>query len=323
MPKDISHVLAADIGGTSSRFALFAAGENLTLLEQVKLVTSGFDNFRDLIGEALSGLGAPSLQGAVLAVAGPVEGDRFCRPPNIGYIMDLDDLPSDYLPKRTVMINDFAAQAHGCRLFWEDRSVAVTPGRMNVSLTQAVIGPGTGLGKTALVPDGRGGYALCASEGGHAAFPFNGPEEHRFQEFALEVLEEPYVRWESVVSGSGLALVHQFLTGEKLTPADVAAGLTPESPTAEWFARFLGRACRDYVLEVLARGGLFISGGVVAKNHLLLIHPAFMKEFLSSATHADLLARVPIRLVTDQQVALWGAASHSVSLLKRSAQKHR
>jgi len=323
MPKDISRILVADIGGTSSRFALFSAGEELMLLDQVKLVTSGFDNFRDLIGEALSGLGAPSLQAAVLAVAGPVEHDRFCRPPNIGYIMDLDALPPDLLPKRTVMINDFAAQAHGCRLFWEARSIAVTPGRMDVGLTQAVIGPGTGLGKTALVPDGRDGYALCASEGGHAALPFSGAEERRFQDFALEVLGEPYIRWESVVSGSGLALVHLFLTGEDLAPADVAAGLTPVSPTAEWFARFLGRACRDYVLEVLARGGVFISGGVVAKNHLLLIHPAFMKEFLSSATHADLLARVPIRLVTDQQVALWGAASHGLSLLKRSTPKHR
>jgi glucokinase len=255
----------------------------------------------------------------VLAVAGPVEGDRFCRPPNIGYIMDLDDLPSGFLPNRTVMMNDFAAQAHGCRLFWEERSTTVTPGRMDVSLTQAVIGPGTGLGKTALVPVGSEGYALCASEGGHAALPFNGDLEHRFQEFALEVLGEPYVRWESVVSGSGLALIHLFLTGEKLAPAEVAAKLTPESPTAAWFARFFGRACRDYVLEVLARGGLFISGGVVTRNHLLLIHPAFMKEFLSSATHSDLLARVPIRLVTDQQVALWGAASHGLSFLSHSA----
>lgn len=323
MSSDTSCILVADIGGTSSRFALFSAGEDLMLLDQVKLVTSGFDSFQDLIGKALSGLGAPSLQAAVLAVAGPVEHDRFCRPPNIGYIMDLDALPSGLLPNRTVLINDFAAHAHGCRLFWEERSAAVTPGRMDLNLTQAVIGPGTGLGKTALVPDGKGGYSLCASEGGHAALPFTGAEEHCFQEFALKVLGEPYVRWESVVSGSGLSLIHLFLTGEKLAPADVAAGLTPVSPTAVWFARFFGRACRDYVLEVLARGGLFISGGVVAKNHLLLIHPEFMKEFHSSATHTDLLARVPIRLVADQQVALWGAASHGLSLLKRSAQEHR
>ena len=321
MPKDTALILAADIGGTSSRFALFSAGEDLTLLDQVKLATSGSGDFPDLMGKALSGLGTPRVQAAVLAVAGPIEDDRFCRPPNIGYIMDLDALPPDLLPKRTILINDFAAHAHGCRLFLEERSATVTPGRMDVNLTQAVIGPGTGLGKTALVPDGKGGYSLCASEGGHAALPFNGAEEYCFQEFALKILGEPYVRWESVVSGSGLALIHLYLTGEKLTPAEVAAGLAPDSPTAVWFARFLGRACRDYVLEVLARGGLFISGGVVAKNHLLLIHPAFMKEFHSSATHTDLLARVPIRLVADQQVGLWGAASQGLSLLKRSARE--
>lgn len=318
MGKNFGMILAADIGGTTSRFALFES-EGPRLVVERELATHGFGSFRDLTEKALADLGPNQAQAAVLAVAGPVERGRSCRPPNIAYRLDLDGLPPGLLPDKAVLINDFAAQAHACRLHGEERSLEAVPGHMDASLTQAVIGPGTGLGKAALVPDGRGGYVVCGSEGGHAAFPFSGAEERRFHRFALEALGEPYVRWESVVSGPGLALTHRFLTEEDLSPSEAAAALTPDSLTTEWFSRFLGRACRDYVLEVLALGGLFISGGVAAKNPMLLKHPAFLAEFRLSATHADLLGKVAVRLVVDQHAGLWGAAAHGLTLLERTA----
>ncbi len=302
-------ILAADIGGTSGRFALFSSGPALKLEKQAVIPTAGHGSFAALMADALGSLGSPRIDAAVLAVAGPVKRGRFCRPPNIGYDFDLDALAPGLVPAGAVLINDFTAQAHGCRLFGENRSIPVLPGFMNDSLTQAVVGAGTGLGKAALVPDGHGGFVVCGSEGGHAAFPFNGQEERDFQRFALDALKEPYVRWESVVSVSGLALTHRYLTGEDLHPAEAAGRLSHDAATMRWFARFLGRALRDYVLEVLARGGLYISGGVAAKNPSLVEHPAFREEFLSSATHADILAAIPARLVADQSVGLWGAAS--------------
>lgn len=312
-----SIILAADIGGTSGRFALFAAEPGLGLEKQAVIPTAGHESFEALLTDALDALGPARIDAAVLAVAGPVKGGRFCSPPNIAYDFDLDALPPGLVPAGAVLVNDFTAQAHGCRAFGEARSHPVLPGVMDAGLTQAVVGAGTGLGKAALVPDGRGGFAVCGSEGGHAAFPFNGPEEADFQRFALDALGEPYVRWESVVSGSGLALTHRYLTGEDLDPAGAAERLSSDAATTRWFARFLGRALRDYVLEVLARGGLYISGGVAAKNPRLVEHPAFREEFLSSATHPELLAAVPARLVTDQSVGLWGAAACAVGMLAR------
>ncbi|WP_243360013.1 glucokinase [Fundidesulfovibrio terrae] len=319
MSKDFEIILAADIGGTRARFALFETGGGVRLAHRVELETARHASFAGLLQaalEALAGHGTvPSA--AVLAVAGPVERGRFCRPPNIAYAMDLDTLEPGLLPAHSVLINDFAAQAHGCRLFGQERSQEVLPGAMDPSLTQAVLGPGTGLGKAALVPDGRGGYVVCGSEGGHAAFPFNGPEEQRFQDFVLEITGEPYVRWEGVVSGQGLALLHRFLSGRKVSPAEAEASLEASSPVCGWFARLLGRACRDYVLEVMATGGLFISGGVAARNPVLLEHPEFTNEFRLSATHARLLGNVPVRLVRDQDVGLWGAATVGAALLGR------
>jgi len=333
MNKDCACVLAADIGGTSSRFALFGKGEFPSPGSQVTLPTAGYATFPDLVLSAMEGLGSPRVYSAVLAVAGPVERGRFCLPPNIGHPFDLDAVTPGLLPESTLMINDFTAQAHGCRLLCREEKhlgveqsghasfgqsgphvLTVLPGRMDPALTQAVVGPGTGLGKAALVPDGGGGYLVCGSEGGHAAFPFDGVRETDFQEFARGLLGEPYVRFESVVSGSGLALVHRYHTGRAASPAEASAELGDNPAVAEWFARFLGRACRDYVLEVLARGGLYISGGVASKNPMLLSHPAFLAEFRSSAIHPDLLDRVPVRLVTDQLIGLRGAAALAWSL---------
>ncbi|MFP5240062.1 MAG: glucokinase [Acidobacteriota bacterium] len=308
-------VLAADIGGTSGRFALFAVGgESLAMAARAELPSAAAGSFEALIRSGLDAL-APSARGlpapaaAVLAVAGPVKKGRSCLPPNIPYTLDLDLLPSGLLPQASLLVNDFTAQAHGCRHLGVEGSEEVLAGTLDIAETQAVIGPGTGLGKAALIPDGLGGFVVGGSEGGHAAFPFNAGEERNFQDFALKATGEPFIRWETVVSGSGLALLHRWLTGEALAPAQVAASLSAKDATTEWFARFLGRACRDYVLEVVARGGLYVSGGVAAKNPLFLSHQAFGQEFRASHTHPELMAGVGVRLVRDQNVGLWGAAA--------------
>ena len=308
-------VLAADIGGTNGRFALFAVGgESLAMAARVELPSSSAGGFEALVRSALdalapSGRGLPAPAAAVLAVAGPVKTGRSCLPPNIPYTLDLDLLPPGLLPQASLLVNDFTAQAHGCRTLGAERSDVVLQGAMDAAETQAVIGPGTGLGMAALIPDGRGGFVVGGSEGGHAAFPFNPGEERLFQDFVLKLTGEPFARWETVVSGSGLALLHRWLTGENLAPAQVAASLSTEDATTEWFARFLGRACRDYVLEVVARGGVYVSGGVAAKNPLFLTHRAFEREFRASHTHPELMAGVGVRLVRDQNVGLWGAAA--------------
>ncbi len=289
-------------------------GESLALAARVELPSAAAGGFEALVRSAMdalapSGRDLPAPSAAVLAVAGPVRQGRFCLPPNIPYTLDLDLLPSGLLPASSLLVNDFTAQAHGCRVLGVEGSDPVLPGTMDAAETQAVVGPGTGLGKAALIPDGRGGFVVGSSEGGHAAFPFNAGEERLFQDFVLRATGEPFARWETVVSGSGLALLNRYLTGEVLAPAQVSASLNAEAATTEWFARFLGRACRDYVLEVVARGGVYVSGGVAAKNPLFLSHWAFEREFRASHTHPELMAGVGVRLVRDQNVGLWGAAA--------------
>lgn len=315
----LRHILAADIGGTNSRFAHFAVGSDARpeLVSTVWLATPEAGSFVELLAgleRTDFDLRPEKADAAVFAVPGAVVGRRPVRFANIDWALDLEALVEAYGLSRSACINDFLAQAHGCRLLG-NTAEPILPGTMDPSQVQAVIGAGTGLGHAALIPMGPGRVMGLPSEAGQAAFPFSGPEETAFGEFLCRQTGENYARGDSVASGSGLAHLHQFLTGETRTPAEVGAALSPQSRTTALFARFFGRVARQYVLGLVAAGGVYISGGVAAKNPLVVTHPEFAREFYDSPTYGHLLRTVPVRLVRDAHVGLYGAARVALDLL--------
>jgi glucokinase len=74
--------------------------------------------------------------------------------------------------------------------------------------------------------------------------------------------------------------------------------------------------CRNYALETLSLGGLYIAGGVAARNPELIQRTAFRKEFRSSDTLTHILEKIPVFLITDQNSGLWGAAQFGLQKLK-------
>lgn len=318
----MKHILAADIGGTNSRFGHFIleTDAGLELNGTRWLETRRATSFANLLEQLKqSDFSLPPDQGdiAVLAVAGPVTGGVYSNPPNIRWDIDLSDDRGRYNLPPCLLINDFVAQAYACRSPLIQSALQVKSGKIDSSAPLAVVGAGTGLGMAALVPDGDGGYVAVPSEGGHCVFPFESPAEFEFMQFVIEELDAAYVETEFVVSGRGLSIVHQFLTGAKLTPAEIGAGLTPDSETLEWAARFYGRVSRNYALQVLALGGIYIAGGVAAKIPLLVKHPAFVREFTKSSTMAPMLQNIPVFLNTDEESGLWGAAFLAAQKLRQ------
>lgn len=314
-------ILAADIGGTSSRFADFEfTATGLTKRNVVWLRTDDAHSLGDLLA-ALPATGfelaASAADLAVFAIAGPIEEGVFSKPPNIEWSVDLRTLGEFVALNRSVLINDFLAQAFAPLSEVGQRALTILAGTPSARGTIAVIGAGTGLGKAFLVPDGRGGFVGAPSEGGHANFAPETPREQEFAAFLATRFGAPFAEWEFVVSGPGLSALHEFLTGEQLLPKDVAAKFAHASETLAWFARFYGRVCRCFALETLALGGLYIAGGVAAKNPEIVKHPEFSREFRSSKTMAEILARIEVRLVDDEDSGLWGAAAYAVEELRR------
>lgn len=312
-------ILAADIGGTHCRFARFRLDANdwLSLAASVRLKTAALESSAAMLAaldRAGIGLDPATVDAAVFAVPGAVVGRRV-RFANIAWDLDLDVLEGAFPRAYVACVNDFLAQALGCRTVAVATAERIRPGEMDPRRIQGVMGAGTGLGHAALLPLPGGGELPLASERGQTAMAFGDAVEQAFSRYLCRLTGEPYPRMDSVLSGSGLARLHCFLTGEHLPPAEVGARLTPESRTTALFARFFGRAARDFALTVLPTGGLYLCGGVAAKNPVLVRHPEFAREFLDSSTYGDFLADIPVRLVRNENTGLFGAARYGVSLL--------
>jgi len=310
---DVKKILAADIGGTHARFGFFEAdpkaGLSLTAVNWLETKKSA--SFAELIKALVKSdfpLAPKDADAVVIAIAGPVEAGVRSDPPNISWNIDLSNAPNDFGFKRFFLINDFTAQAYACRSKVMEDASQILPGKIDLEAAAAVIGAGTGLGKAALAPDGHGGYVALPTEGGHSLFPFVTDREFEFFRFVQKTTGKELVIGDMVVSGGGLSLLHLFLTGENLSPAKVAATFSPRSETLAWAARFYGRTCRNFALETLAMGGVYVTGGVAAKTPVLVTHEIFAKEFRHSETHGELLRNIPVFLNVNQDSGLWGAA---------------
>ncbi len=318
----VRHILAADIGGTNCRFALFRHDGSLELLRTAWSLTEGLCDLGDVLGAcARSGLEflPQEADAVVLAVAGPVDGLR-AQTTNARLALDLTEAARRHGLHRIRLVNDFEAQAHACLTFpgQTARPVleAAAPAAVPRTGRKAVIGAGTGLGTASLVFQDSGTWLALPAEGGHAAFPFVGPEEAAFEAHVRRAFDLPFVRGDDVLTGRGLALLHGFLEGEQLSPEEVARkALQAPSQTLVWFSRFLARMCRDWTLNTLCRGGLYIAGGIAAKNPLIVDCPSFADEYYTSPQHAGLLRTVPVWLVTDGNSGLWGAADIGCAML--------
>ncbi|MGL1862232.1 MAG: glucokinase [Pseudodesulfovibrio sp.] len=313
----MAKILAADIGGTNSRFALFNSSDGeLVMEDSIWLDTHGAASFSELLEQlwASEFSAVPGdFESAALAVAGAVCHGVECRfLPNAPWGVDLRAV--NFGTQKACLLNDFAAQAFACRTRAVDDAVVIQDGKADDEGVIGVIGAGTGLGYSALLHDEKGWTAL-PSEGGHMAFPFTGKEEFEYSEFNRRESGRNWAEGDSVVTGLGLRLVHKYLTGEDLTPKEISRKITPESLTTKWYARFYGRACRNWALALMAHGGLFIAGGIAAKNPMFVNVPEFLEEFHNTHVYSDFLHSVPIKLNANEESGLLGAGFYAAQLL--------
>ncbi len=309
-------ILVADIGGTNSRFAIFQSeGETLHFVEDIWLRTNDYNSFEELVSHLSDLNGHFSLSHfsiLVFAVPGPVMGDEPIRMSKLDWPIDIVKYRAAHAESPAHFINDFVAQAFGCVTDIARQARLIKQGVRQDHSACAVVGAGTGLGHGALIHDGSR-YVSLSSEAGHTAFAFVTDEEVEYGRFLVHKTGCAYPISDQVVSGPGLSLLHEFLTGKELPPHEVAAEISIDSETTRWFARFYGRCCRNYCVSVLPCGGkLFVSGGLAAKNQFLVDNDIFRQEFINSPLKAPLLPDMPVYLNSNESIALWGAALYGV-----------
>lgn len=312
-------ILAVDIGGTHCRFAAFSlTRDRMTQQSEIWLKTEEIGNTDELVAACArsTGVHPRDAEALVIGLAGPVHDDFRGTLTNANLQIDLSDAQERYGIKLCRVINDFSAEAYACLTSAAAAAQRVLPPGPDQAVLPAagpgpigIVGAGTGLGTASLVRGRDGMWVALPAEGGHAVFPFVGREEGAFADFAARELHRDYLRGDDVLTGRGLCLLHRFLTGERLAaPAVAAQALCSPSETLNWYGRFYGRMCRNWVLNTLCKGGLYISGGLAARNPLVIRCAAFRSEFYNTTHLKKLLESVPVFLASGTNSGLWGSA---------------
>lgn len=307
--------LIADIGGTNARFALLAAEGAPTAVRVFACADypSLADAVRAYLGEA-----APDARPAtaVIAVASPVEGDRIAMTNHV-WAFSIAETEKALGLARLTVVNDFVAVARAVPELSPGDTVQIGGGTPEAGRPVVVLGPGTGLGVSALVP-APGGWVAVATEGGHVTLPATDGSE----EAVVRLLrhEMGHVSAERAISGSGLVRLYRSLaqiagqTPEQLGPSEVTeralAGGDPHCRAAlEMMCALLGTVAGDLALSYGALGGVFIGGGIVPKLGPFFASSPFRARFEAKGRFRDYLAGIPTRVITAENPAFIGLAA--------------
>lgn len=320
-------IVAGDVGGTK------------TLLQRVKLEVgtskvvreARFDSgryktFDQLLAEFLS-LDSGPIDAACFAVAGPVE-SGVAKATNLTWRVAQDELAASLSIPRLTVVNDFYAVAFAAPTLTPDDLLTIQKGERALTSPISVLGAGTGLGEAiVLPPEGTCGWRVVPSEGGHSDFA---PANAEQSELLLRLQKRyGHVSCERVVSGRGLTNIFEFLRdrdsghvsldGES-DPSSISLRAHDGDPLAsrtfEIFMEAYGAEASNLALKLLSKGGVYIAGGVAAKNSEHFTRGPFLQSFLNKGRFRKLLEGYPLHVIINPNVGLIGAVGLAVSLLE-------
>ncbi len=338
-------LLAGDIGGTKTILRLVKLGEGKTSFQTLFQDTYASQKFTDLVPivqQFLATTKQDTPELGCFAIAGPVV-NNTCQLTNLNWSLRGDRLSRELGMKRVSLINDFAAASYGILgLPDSDLHPLQSVNRDNFAPI-SVIGAGTGLGESFLVPTGKD-YRVFATEGGHADFAPSYKLEFQLLEYLREKYQTDHVSVERVVSGQGIVAIYQFLRDGKFFPEspDIAnairsweeqeqeeenridpaavigrAALGKEDSlcikTMEMFVRAYGAEAGNVALKLLPYGGLYIAGGIAAKILPLMTSGSFLDAFQQKGRLSPLLKNIPVNIVLNPQVGLLGSVLYGVN----------
>lgn len=322
--NDFLPYMVADIGGTNARFGLVTSvnlkKQEFIIENQQTFASCDFESIEQAVTCYQQTLSDKSVNSACLAVAGPVSGEQI-KLTNLNWNFNITNTQRDLGFKELYVINDFAAYAYAIQYLEQQNLRTINQGVAVKNAPIAVVGPGTGFGVAALLWQNNRAQVL-ASEGGHMSLAANTAlqaaiKEQLSRKFSLVSIER-------VFSGPGLRHLYRALaavegtTALKLSTSEISqhalAGTDPMCQrTLALFCSWLGSVTGDLALTLGAKGGVFLSGGILPKIADFLVESDFQRAFKSKDQMSHYLQDIPVQLVTKGNSALLGAAAWLVN----------
>ncbi len=326
-----TNILAGDLGGTKTNLAVFSIEKGTgSPLAEATFHSRDYDNIESIIRAFLAGR-KDRIDAAFLGVAGPVVDGR-AKITNLDWQLTEEQIKSQCNLSRVVLMNDLVATANAIPCLKANDLHTINEGQPVVGGAMAVIAPGTGLGEAFLVKAGNR-YRAFSSEGGHTDFAPTTSIEQELLAFLQQRLG--HVSYEQVCSGMGLPNIYDFYKqrgaapeeawiAEQLAAADdptpvIVNGALAAMPCGlcraalETFVAVLGAEAGNLALKVLATGGVYLGGGMPPRIlEVLAEDNKFMDAFAGKGRMSELLAAIPVRVITNPQAALLGAAAYGL-----------
>lgn len=317
-------LLAGDIGGTKTLLGLFSRARLRPVPASVQsFPTLEYDGLVPMIREFLRAQpnGAPPIEAACFGVAGLVKDDAAWMP-NVPWKVDGKAVAAEFSLGHVRLLNDLVSIAHSVSVLQPEELHVLQVGEPNLSGNAALIAAGTGMGQSFLFNDG-GRFVPEPSEGGHADFAARTQREWQLVEWLTARYGRAEV--EMVVSGIGLTNLYHF-THEDDPCVPLDASEPPDLPriaskrahdrscphcieTMAIFVAAYGAEAGNLAVRTVATRGLYIGGGIAPKNMDLLEQPSFIKAFTEKKPMTELLQTIPIKVITNPQAGLLGAAT--------------
>ena len=307
--------LVADIGATNARFALLRDGEES---DRQILPCASFPSLAAAIGNFLDRINPPRPpRRAAIAVPCPVVSDRVSFT-NLPWSFSIRELREQLALDRLEVINDFTAVALSLPYLQAEDFRQIGGGTAVDGEAIGVLGPGTGLGVSGLIPV-AGRWRAISAEGGHVTLPGTTAREDAV--IAYLRTRFAHVSAERTLSGAGLVNLYDALCAidqvPEPTPRDPAAiteaALADRDPycaeAVEMFCALLGTVAGNLALTLGARGGLFIAGGIVPRFGPWFDRSAFRARFEAKGRLGPYVAAMPSYLITNPMPAFIGLRS--------------
>ena len=317
--------LLGDIGGTYARFTLESAQG--VFAHSATLRCADHVDFHAAVNTYLATLPAGRIQHAAVAIANPVEGDEV-RMTNYHWKFSIEQMRERLDFETLVVVNDFTALAMALPRLSADGKRQIGAGQARERSVIGVIGAGSGLGMSGLIP-ADGGYIALGTEGGHASFSPRDERELAILQHAWKTLPETsqdaggrgHVSFERLLSGPGLELIYRALAERAGTRA--ASGLSaPEITqrglagsdavcveTLDTFCAVLGTAAANAAVTLGALSGIYIGGSIVPRLGGYFDRSPFRARFEDKGRFSAYLAQIPTWVITADDATFQGLSA--------------
>jgi len=340
-------ILVGDVGGTNTNLGLACKTKNsILLLAEVVFESSEVDDFTLVVKKAMNFFHQKhpnlSVQYCCISGAGPVQ-NNFCQMTNQTWAIDGSEIEK-YLEVKTLIINDFTAISYGLPLLnVNDENQILTMNRPDNSNPQgegtmrAVIGAGTGLGVGFLTQVGQRWIAF-PSEGGHMDFAGFDEESEGVKkniQNTIDIVPE----YEFFISGMGIKNIYYWIWDEALLDKEdpvikeiMSVGDLEKPPliskyskahpvckrVMRIFVRMYARFAASVCCLLLPRAGLYLAGGIAGKNWEVFTEENLFVNTFEQHCNPNIykiLKKIPIYIVKDYSISLYGAANAALSLM--------